>query len=277
MTFSIVGRDDAGTAWGVAVASKFLAVGAAVPAAESRVGALATQAMANLRYREDGLTLLREGKPASTAVSALTRDDDQREHRQVGVVDLDGGSGSFTGAECIGWAGHRTGPGYAIQGNCLVGPDVVAAAESAWSAGASLPLARRLLASLAAGDAVGGDRRGRQSAALLVVSPGGGYGGTSDVAVDLRVDDAPAPVDELDRLLSLHELYFGKPDPATLLPLKGELREEVRTHLTRLGYDTSDFDRDFETWIGTENYEERHVAGQVDPVVLERLRTQAGR
>ncbi|HVE97574.1 MAG TPA: DUF1028 domain-containing protein [Mycobacteriales bacterium] len=275
MTFSIVGRDEAGTALGVAVASKFLAVGAAVPAAEAQVGAVATQAMANLRYRPDGLVLLREGKPASTVVAALTRDDEQREHRQVGVVDAEGGSGSFTGSECIGWAGHRTGPGYAIQGNCLVGPDVVAAAEAAWCAARAPSLARRLLSALGAGDAAGGDRRGRQSAALLVVAPGAGYGGGSDVLVDLRVDDHPTPVAELDRLLTLHGLYFGKPDPESLLALDENLRSEVAGHLTRLGHDPgADFDRAYETWIGTENYEERHVAGFIDPVVLERLRAQ---
>lgn len=275
MTFSIVGRDDSGQAWGVAVASKFLAVGAAVPAAAARVGAIATQAAANLRYRDDGLTLLREGKPASTVVASLTRADDDREHRQVGVVDAEGGSGAYTGSECIPWAGHRTGPGYAIQGNCLAGPEVVAEAERAWRDATHASLARRLLSALAAGDAAGGDKRGRQSAALLVVSPGGGYGGGSDVLVDLRVDDHADPVPELDRLLGLHELYFGKPDPDTLLPLEGDLRDEVAGYLRRLGYDDADLDRAFETWVGTENYEERHVAGRIDPVVLERLRAQA--
>ncbi len=276
MTFSIVGRDVSGVAWGVAVASKFLAVGSAVPAAEAGIGAVATQAMANLRYRPDGLEQLRAGKAASTVAAGLTRDDADRDHRQLGVVDGDGGSGSFTGAACIPWAGHRTGPGYAIQGNCLVGPAVVEAAESAWRATEQDPIARRLLAALAAGDAAGGDKRGRQSAALLVVTAGGGYGGGSDVAVDLRIDDHPAPVQELARLLTLHELYFGRSDPATLLELDGDLRTEVSGHLRRLGYDPDGgFDLALETWVGTENYEERHVADHIDPVVLDRMREQA--
>jgi len=278
MTFSVVARDDAGRAWGVAVASKFLAVGSAVPAAEPGAGALATQAAANLRYRPDGLALLRDGATAAEVVAALTRADDERSHRQVGVVDAAGGSGAFTGADCIPWAGHRNGPGVAIQGNCLTGPEVVEEAERAWHDAALSPsLARRLLAALAAGDAAGGDKRGRQSAAVLVMSPGAGYGGGSDVAVDLRVDDHANPVGELDRLLGLHELYFGRADPHQLLRLDGDLRAEVAGHLRRLGYADVDesFDPAYERWIGTENYEERHVAGHVDPVVLDRLRAQA--
>ncbi len=278
MTFSVVARDDAGGSWGVAVASKFLAVGSAVPAGEADVGAVATQAMANLRYRPDGLALLRAGEPAEAVIAALTASDAEREHRQVGVVDRDGSGASFTGAECIDWAGHRTGQGYAVQGNCLIGPAVVEEAERAWLAAGSAPsLARRLLAALAAGDATGGDKRGRQSAALLVVAPGAGYGGGSDVAVDLRVDDHPQPVVELDRLLGLHELYFGRPDPDQLLDLDGALLAEVTDHLRRLGYADvdSDFDSAYERWVGTENYEERHVPGRIDPVVLERMREQA--
>ncbi|HVE64083.1 MAG TPA: DUF1028 domain-containing protein [Mycobacteriales bacterium] len=276
MTFSIVGRDDTGTTWGIAVASKFLAVGSAVPAAEAGTGAVATQAMANLRYRPDGLQQLREGTSAAAVVAALTGADADRDHRQVGVVDREGSSASFTGDACISWAGHRTGPGYAIQGNCLVGPDVVEAAEQSWQGSVELAFPRRLLMALAAGDEAGGDKRGRQSAALLVVTAGGGYGGGSDVAVDLRVDDHPAPVPELARLLTLHGLYFGKPDPATLLPLVGALRDEVAGHLRRLGHEPSDnFDGAFKTWVGTENYEERHVPGSIDPVLLDRLRDQA--
>jgi uncharacterized Ntn-hydrolase superfamily protein len=273
MTFSIVARDEDGTHWGVAVASKFLAVGAAVPAASAGVGAIATQAWANLAYRPDGLQLLREGRSAAAVVETLVGADDRGEHRQLGVVDRAGDSAAHTGSECSDWAGHRTGPGYAIQGNILTGPEVVEAAERALLASTG-PLARRLLAALEAADAAGGDRRGRQSAALLVVTEGGGYGGGSDVLQDLRVDDHPAPVGELLRLLALHDLYFGKPDPDTLLPLEGELEDEVAGHLTRLGYDTSDFARALESWVGTENYEERHVEGRIDPVVLERMRAQ---
>jgi uncharacterized Ntn-hydrolase superfamily protein len=268
MTFSIVARD--GDQWGVAVASKFLAVGAYVPAARGGTGALATQAMANLAYKRDGLALLREGKEAAAVVDALTTHDDERDHRQVGVVARDGSSASYTGPACIPWAGHRTGDDYAIQGNCLAGPDVVTAAESALIK-ATGPLARRLLTALTAADEAGGDKRGRQSAALYVVAEGAGYGGADDVLVDLRCDDSPAPIPELARLLDLHDLYFGKPDPATLIP-RADVDDEVMTLLKTLGYDGDDA---WATWVGTENYEERDVPGHVDPLVLDRLRAQA--
>ena len=270
MTFSIVACDEERAYWGVAVASKFLAVGAYVPAGRAGAGALATQAFANLAYKADGLALLAEGRVATEVVAELTSPDEQRAQRQLGVVDRHGDSASYTGADCIQWAGHRIGPGYAIQGNCLAGEQVVEAAERALLA-ATGSLARRLLAALEAGDAAGGDRRGRQSAALLVVKEAGGYGGGSDVLVDLRVDDHAAPVGELVRLAGLHALYFGKPE--RLLPLDGDLRDEVEGHLRRLGY-AGDFEPAYEEWIGTENYEERHVPGAIDPVVLERLRDQ---
>lgn len=263
MTFSIVGRQ--GDSLGVAVASKFLAVGAAVPAAEPGAGAVATQAYANLSYRADGLALLREGRSAQETLDALVGGDDGRDQRQAGVVDASGRSASFTGPGCHDWAGGRTGEDYAIQGNILVGPEIVEAMESAWLS-SSGDLADRLLAALAAGDQAGGDRRGRQSAALLVVRKGGGYGGESDVEVDLRSDEHPAPVTELGRMLELHRLYFGKPDPDSLLPLEGELAAEVSRRLQSLGFATLD------DWAGVENYEERMVDGQIDPLVLEKLR-----
>ena len=232
MTFSIVARGADGKSFGVAVASKFLAVGAAVPAAEAGIGAIATQAYANLAYRSEGLAQLRAGRSAQLTLDTLVATDDKRESRQAGIVDAAGAAATFTGSECNPWAGGVTGDGYAIQGNILVGPEVVAAMEQAWlGSGPDEPLARRLLAGLTAGDDAGGDRRGRQSAALLVVSPEGGYGGGSDVLVDLRVDDHAAPVAELARLLDLHDLYFGKPDPDTLLDLEGDMAAEVRTLL----------------------------------------------
>jgi uncharacterized Ntn-hydrolase superfamily protein len=266
MTFSVVGRH--GDALGVAVASKFLAVGAAVPGAEAGVGAIATQSYANLAYRPDGLALLRSGRTAAETLDALTAADDGRDQRQAGVVDATGRSATFTGSGCHAWAGGRTGDGYAIQGNILTGPEVVEAMQSAWLA-ADGDLAERLLASLAAGDAAGGDRRGRQSAALLVVRAGGGYGGQSDVEVDLRSDEHPAPVTELRRMLDLHRLYFGSPDPDTLLDLEGELAAEVTRRLSTLGFAT------LEDWAGVENYEERMVPGKVDPLVLAKLREAA--
>src|SRR3954463_5602771 len=230
MTFSIVASD--GTAWGVAVASKFLAVGAAVPAAAVGVGAIATQSYANLAYRPDGLRHLRDGKTAQETLDALTAADEGREQRQAGIVDTQGNAASYTGTGCHDWAGGRTGPSYAIQGNILTGPDVIEAMERAWLAtDQGQPLARRLFAALVAGDEAGGDRRGRQSAAILVASTEGGYADSTDIAVDLRIDDSPAPTPELARLLDLHDLYFGKADPAAALPLQGDLAEEVRRRL----------------------------------------------
>jgi uncharacterized Ntn-hydrolase superfamily protein len=277
VTFSIVATD--GTAWGVAVASKFLAVGAAVPAAAAGVGAIATQSYANLAYRPDGLRLLRDGKSAQETLDALTAADEQREQRQAGVVDARGGAATYTGSGCHPWAGGVTGTddrgAYAIQGNILTGADVVEAMEEAWlGTDDRAPLARRLLAALQAGDDAGGDRRGRQSAALLVVTPEGGYGGGSDVLVDLRVDDHKAPVPELERLLDLHDIFFGKPDPDDALPLEGDLAEEVRRRLAALGHRADDLDTALADWAGIENYEERMVPGKIDPVVLEQLRVK---
>jgi uncharacterized Ntn-hydrolase superfamily protein len=273
MTFSIVARSADGTTFGVAVASKFLAVGAAVPAAAAGVGAIATQAYANLAYRPEGMAQLREGRSASLTLETLVAADDKRETRQVGIVDVAGAAATFTGSECNPWAGGVSGEGYAIQGNILTGPEVVAAMEDAWHATrAGDPLARRLLAVLAAGDSAGGDRRGRQSAAMLVVTPEGGYGGGSDVLVDLRVDDHAVPVGELGRLLDLHDLYFGKPDPDTLLDLSGELAIEVRRRLADLGHVDDDLDAALAGWAGIENYEERLVPGRLDPLVLAKLR-----
>ncbi|WP_408899113.1 DUF1028 domain-containing protein [Nocardioides sp. R1-1] len=255
MTFSIVARSADGETWGVAVASKFLAVGSAVPAAVAGVGAVATQADANVAYKGLALAHLDEGATAPVALQRLLEEDDGRDHRQVGIVDLDGTAASHTGVECIPWAGGRTGPGYAVQGNCLAGPEVVEAMEDAWlDAAADLPLQDRLLAALAAGDASGGDRRGRQSAAILVVREGAGYGGLDDVAVDLRVDDHPAPIDELARLLDLHELYLTASTEDERVAVDDALRAELETFAAAAGH------RDFRTWVGTENYEMRVAA-----------------
>jgi uncharacterized Ntn-hydrolase superfamily protein len=211
MTFSIVATD--GTAWGVAVASRFLAVGAVVPAGRAGVGAIATQSYANLAYRSDGLARLAEGLSAQQTLDALTAADPLRAQRQAGVVDGQGRAATFTGAECLDWACGVTGDGYAVQGNILASPEVVAAMERVWlGSDPSGPLARRILAALEAGDVAGGDSRGRQSAAVLVLSPGAGYGGGSDVMVDLRVDDHEHPIPELVRLLDLHDVLFA-PEP----------------------------------------------------------------
>jgi uncharacterized Ntn-hydrolase superfamily protein len=275
VTFSIVAYDA--SSYGVAVASKFLAVGAMVPGAAVDAGAIATQAAANLRYRTDGLALLAEGMPAGRVLQQLTERDPGRADRQAGVVDRTGASATYTGPGCQPWAGGLHGPGFAIQGNMLAGARVIDAMLHSFTAGDG-PLARRLLEALKAGDKAGGDRRGRQSAALLVVSPGGGYGGTSDVEVDLRVDDHPAPVTELERLLELRDLYFARSDPAKLLPLEGPLAEEVARLLTAAGYQPAsrapaDLDRALAHWAGRENLEERTTSpGRIDPVVLNLLR-----
>jgi uncharacterized Ntn-hydrolase superfamily protein len=277
MTFSIVARSADGRAHGVAVASKFLAVGAAVPAAEADVGAIATQSYANLAYRPQGLLLLRTGVAAGDVVAGLTAADGGRETRQVGVVGPTGDGATFTGSGCHSWAGGLAGDGYAVQGNILTGPDVVEAMREAWLDGAGeTRFARRLVAALRAGDAAGGDRRGRQSAALLVVAKGMGYGGTSDVLVDLRVDDHADPCAELERLLDLHALYFDRPDPAELLELTGEVAAEVRARLEALGHagapTIAGLDAALSDWAGIENLEERVVAGSIDPLVLAHLR-----
>jgi uncharacterized Ntn-hydrolase superfamily protein len=276
MTFSIVARSVDGRQFGVAVASKFLAAGAVVPAAavarDGRAGgALATQALANVGYKAAGLELLAAGKSAKETVEALTSADEQAAHRQLGVVDADGRAATYTGSECMTWAGGATGYGYAIQGNILAGSRVVALMEEAWLASDQRgPLARRLLAALTAGDAVGGDSRGKQSAALLVVEAGEGYDG-SDVLVDLRVDDHQEPVAELARLLDLHDLVFGKPDPDALLDLEGPLAAEVSQLLFERGF-PGELGTSLAAWGGRENLEMRLVDGKIDPVVLDYLR-----
>jgi uncharacterized Ntn-hydrolase superfamily protein len=278
VTFSIVARSADGKALGVAVASKFLGVGAAVPAALADVGAVATQSYANLAYRPQALALLSSGVSAPFAVQALTAGDEGPvAQRQVGVVGATGPGATFTGDECHPWAGGVAGDGYAIQGNMLAGPAVVGAMEAAWRSAESLSFPYRLLEALGTGDEAGGDRRGRQSAALLVAAKGMGYGGTSDVWVDLRVDDHPDPVAELLRLLELHTLYFERPDPETLIPLSGEVASEVRALLAAVDETDADLDKALASWAGIENLEERLVAGAIDPLVLDQLRAAAAR
>jgi uncharacterized Ntn-hydrolase superfamily protein len=275
MTFSIVARSADGQSWGVAVASKFLAVGSAVPAAVAGVGAIATQADATVAYKGQALSHLAEGATAAVALQRLLEEDPGREHRQVGIVDVDGGAATHTGHECFDWAGGTTGDGVAIQGNILTGPEVVEAMKAAWDATADEPdLARRLLAALAAGDGAGGDRRGRQSAALLVVRDGAGYGGHDDIAVDLRVDDHAAPVTELGRLLDLHALYLTASTDEEKVPVDDTLQDELDDRARRLGH------RDFHSWVGTENYEMRvsrpdEDEAWVDRRVLTILREQS--
>lgn len=260
--------DPAVRQWGVAVASKFLAAGALVSWAEAGAGAVATQAWGNPRYGPAGLALLRDGAAAKEVVAALVADDPDREQRQLGVVDRAGDGAAFTGRACMEWAGHRCGPGYAVQGNLLAGPQVVDAMADVFLGGGGeapaggagavgRPLVERLLAALAAGDAAGG------------------YGGLWDRVVDLRVDDYPDPVRELGRLHAIHERLFGSTPRDLWLPLAGALRDEVAGRLARLGHD-GDLGRALADWAGIENLEERvDGAAAIDPVVLEALRAQS--
>lgn len=266
MTYSIVARDPGAPQWGVGVQSKFLSVGSVVSWAEANVGALATQAYANPRYGPEGLALLRKGQTAAEVVERLVAADDGRDERQLGVVDRDGGSASYTGSGCMDWAGHRTGENYAAQGNILVSRETVDALAETFES-TSGTLARRLIDCLQAAQAAGGDKRGQQSAALLIVQEGGGYAGMSDLVCDLRVDDHEHPIDELARLYTLHDRLFGVTPDEDWLPLVGALAEEVQTRIERAGY------RTLREWAGVENLEDRvREEARVDPVVLEALR-----
>jgi uncharacterized Ntn-hydrolase superfamily protein len=272
-TYSIVACDRGRGEWGVGVQSKFLAVGAGVPSAEPEVGALATQALANMRYGPDGMALLREGLSAEEVVERLIAADHGRDDRQLGVIDGSGRAATYTGAACLEWAGGVTGEGYAAQGNILVSEETVAALAQTFEATAGQPLAERPLEALAAAQAAGGDRRGQQSAALLVVKRDGGYMGTSDALVDLRVDDHERPIEELRRIYELHDLLFGQSPAEEWLDVDEQLAAELRERLDRLGYAGQALPEAFETWAGTENLEDR-VAGidRIDPVVLAELR-----
>jgi uncharacterized Ntn-hydrolase superfamily protein len=254
------------------VQSKFLAVGAVVPWAEPGVGAIATQSYANPTYGPDGLRLLREGLPAEDAVTRLTEADAGRDQRQLGAVDGQGRAATFTGSGCHEWAGGRTGPCYAAQGNILVSGETIDALAETFEASGGRTLAERLIDSLAAAQAAGGDSRGQQSAALLVVERGGGYAGLSDTLVDLRVDDHPIPVEELRRLYGIHQELFGRTPPEDWIEVDEVLADELRSRLARLGYG-EELPEAFLRWSGSENLEER-VDGieHIDPVVLRALR-----
>ncbi len=308
MTFSIVARDRATGDLGVAVQSRFLAVGSVVPWARAGVGAIATQSYANVRFGPDGLALLEGGDTATRALAALVEADGMREERQAGIVDARGGAATFTGRSCFAWAGGRTGADYAAQGNILAGSAVVDGMADTFEAGAK-PFPELLVACLAAADAAGGDRRGRQSAALLIVREGGGYGGGNDRWIDLRVDDHPDPIAELGRLLDLTHLYLERPAVSELIAVDAALAGELRAALGRLGWgpdttgepvyapmwpDESQPEQDrpfvgeprplpegwdagwqerFLAWMAVENLEERTAAsGWIDPRVLAYLR-----
>lgn len=250
--------------------SKFLAVGCVVPWAEPLVGAIATQSYANPRYGPEGLALLREGVPAAEAVARLTDADAESATRQLGIVDAEGRGATFTGAGCNEWAGGRAGPCYAAQGNILVSAETVEGLADTFEATVGEPLVERLLDCLDAAQAAGGDRRGQQSAAVLVVGPEQGYAGLSDVFVDLRVDDHPRPLEELRRLFGIHQELFGRTPRSKWIEVNASLRKEIEDRLAVLGFER------LEDWAGVENLEER-VDGMdaIDPFVLERLRRKS--
>jgi uncharacterized Ntn-hydrolase superfamily protein len=263
-TFSIVACDLENKTWGVAVASKFPAVGAVVPWAQAGAGAVATQSFANTSFGPRGLTMLANGHPAEDTLASLLAGDPEREHRQIGIVDANAGAATFTGKDCHSWAGGLSGPGYAIQGNILAGAQVLPAMAEAFIDGKG-ELPKRLYGALLAGDLAGGDRRGRQSAAILVVKPRGGYGGYLDRWIDYRVDDHSNPVHRLGELLELHDLYFGKSPESDRLELIGNTLIRLQKIIKQTGYykgpthgRMDEATRSaLDSFIGNENFEER--------------------
>lgn len=281
-TFSIVARDQENGDLAVAVQSKFLAVGSVVPWAQAGIGALATQALANLSYGPDGLRLLAAGTSAQAAVDQLIAADEEREHRQLGIVDRVGQAAAYTGKGCHAWAGHVVGDGFTCQGNILAGPEVVEAMAQAYTTTTG-EVAERCVAALAAGQAAGGDRRGRQSAALYVARPHGSYGGYLDRYIDLRVDDHPDPIPELERLLKLHRFYLTRPPAAAYQPITPELAGELQDILRDLGYYDGPTSGQYDeitraalfSYGGVENLEERLVEdARIDADTLAFLRAK---
>jgi len=280
MTFSIVARDLETGDLGIAVQSKFLAVGAVVPWAKAGVGAIATQSWGNTSYGPRGLALLADGLSATETLAQITADDANRASRQVGIIGVSGAPATFTGDDCYPWAGGVVGEHYACQGNILVSGETVQAMARTFEE-TNGPLYDRLMIALAAGQAAGGDSRGQQSAALLVVREGGGYGGFNDRFIDLRVDDHPRPIAELQRILQLHKLYLFPPNPTDILAIDQSLARELQELLAASGdyqgasngnYDNATRDA-FRAFSGRENLEERWLEdARVDRVVLEFMR-----
>ena len=276
MTFSIVGRDPKTGELGVAVASKFLAVGAIVPWAKAGVGAVATQSWANVDYGIKGLELLAQGLSPEEAVQKIASDDEGRADRQVGMVDAQGRSFTYSGDHCYHWAGGIAGENVACQGNILVGEDTVKVMAETFQREEG-SFAERMLKALLAGETAGGDSRGKQSAAILVVKEGAGYGGNHDVALDLRVDDHKEPVQELIRLYQLHQLYFEKPNPEDILTIDNLLQEQLTALLFSLDYFKEEeeitddrFYEALQSFQLIENFDERiQEKGLIDKKVVE--------
>lgn len=285
-TFSIVMYDAKEKAWGIVVASKFLAVGSVVPWARANAGAVATQSFANTTYGNRGLTLMEAGHSAEETLALLLDDDPERELRQVGLVDAQGRSATYTGSSCFVWAGGLSGDGFAIQGNILAGEQVVLAMEASLRENTEKTIIWRLYNALLAGDQAGGDRRGKQSAAILVVKAQAGYAGFNDRWVDYRVDDHHEPVKRLGELLNLHELYFGKSPLEERVRLVGEPLRQLQDIMAKFGYYRGHFHGEYDAptqtalraFIGNENFEDRtnFDAGLIDRPVLEHLLSRFG-
>ncbi|OAT81539.1 fimbrial assembly protein FimA [Bacillus sp. MKU004] len=276
MTYSIVGYDPEEKEWGIAVQSKFLGVGSVVPFAKAGVGAVATQSYANTAYGPHALQLMEEGKTAEEALDIITKDDPERHLRQVGLIDAWGHSATFTGEGCYDWAGGMTGKYFTAQGNILVDENTVKAmAETFESTEGSL--AERLLHALDAGQDAGGDSRGMQSAALLVVKEKGGYGGFNDRYIDLRVDDHASPIKELKRIYLMHQLYFKESDPGRVVLLEGEVRDALEKELKRHGYadGSKSLHQALKDYLHTENFEMREQEeNYIDLDVLDYMKKQ---
>jgi uncharacterized Ntn-hydrolase superfamily protein len=281
-TFSIVAYDPGKKEWGVAVQSKFLAAAAVVSWARAGAGAVATQSYANVTYGFRGLDLMAEGKSAEETLQLLTKDDQDIDLRQVGVVDASGKAAAFTGKKCHDWAGHVVGEGYACQGNILVPGTVESMAERFEEVRQGEgELADWLVAALEAGQEAGGDKRGRQAAGVMVVREGGGYGGDNDRYLDLRVDDHPYPILKLNQLVENHHLFFGDVDPEDLVPLPSVARE-LQGILKKTGHYQGDISgvvdestlSALRNLVGNENLEERWNGDEklIDSKVVEFLR-----
>ena len=275
MTFSIVGYDPNTEELGVAVASKFLAAGAYVPYAKAGVGAVATQSFVNPHYGPDGLALMEQGKNVDEVIQLLIEKDESKDLRQVGVVDAKGNTAIFTGKDCYHWAGGESGQNFACQGNILTNDIVIPAMVKAFKIKGE-PLAERLVKALKAGEDAGGDSRGKQSAALLVVKEKGGYAGANDRYIDLRVDDDENPIDKLAHQLFLHNLYFKPVDPQNILKVERELKEKLISYLVQLKYIENSKVNDevffaaLQSFQLIENFEERvQESGYIDKLVVQ--------
>jgi uncharacterized Ntn-hydrolase superfamily protein len=278
MTFSIVGYDPATGEVGIAVQSKFLAAGSVVPWATAGAGAIAVQSWSNTSYAPKALAMMADGAHPRQILENLIADDEGREFRQVGMVDCRGRAATYTGQECLEWAGGITGENFAAQGNILVGRATVEALADTFI-GSQGDLAERLSLALAAGQKAGGDRRGMQSAGLYIAKAGGGYGGFNDRFVDIRVDDHKDPITELRRILILWRLQFYRTKPGNLVPIEGETRNFIYELLAKEGYYNGPRDgwteaaqKKFEEYCLTENFDERIAPpAMIDKEVLDYL------